>query len=304
VDIEHTLHQQESSAVPGGYTGKLLRVNLTHSKITVEGLNPALLREYLGGTGLGIRLIYDEVKPAIDPLGPDAKLVIATGPVTATVLGTAGRFQVVFKSPQTGILCDSSSGGHWGAMLKYSGFDVLVIEGQSAEPVFLYVHDRQVELRSATHLWGVDAYQTRDQLRADLEKNKASVLCIGPAGENLVTYASMVNDAGRVAARGGAGAVMGSKKLKAIVVHGTLPVELADQQEFKRLALAIALMRYTGHITTSAASAVHPIPFRNGCSLLWRKAAPMAWCQIWKASLKNIIRLEIGSRMANPAGAH
>ena len=239
MDIEIIRHQQAANTVPGGYTGKLLRVNLTHSKITIEELKPALLREYLGGTGLGIRLVYNEVKPQIDPLGPEAKLVIATGPVTATALGTAGRFQVVFKSPLTGILCDSSSGGHWGAMLKYSGFDVLVVEGQSAEPVFLYVHDCQAELRSATHLWGTDAYQTRDQLRDDLGENKASVLCIGPAGEKLVTYASMVNDAGRVAARGGAGAVMGSKKLKAIVVYGTLPVELADPQEFKRLALAI-----------------------------------------------------------------
>jgi aldehyde:ferredoxin oxidoreductase len=137
-----------------GYMAKLLRVNLTDRQVSEEPLDPKLARDYIGGAGLGIRLAYDEIPPETDPLGPDAKLIIVTGPVTATRLGTAGRYEVVFKAPLTGILCDASSGGHWGAEFKRAGYDGLILEGASTEPVYLYINDGHVEIRDASHLWG------------------------------------------------------------------------------------------------------------------------------------------------------
>ena len=137
-----------------GYMGKLLRVNLSTGHILEESLNPEYVRDYLGGSGLGIRLAYDEVPPETDPLSPEAKIFFITGPVTATSLGTAGRYQVIFKSPLTGILCDSSSGGHWGTALKQSGYDGLIIEGASNSPVYLYINDGKAEIRDASKHWG------------------------------------------------------------------------------------------------------------------------------------------------------
>jgi aldehyde:ferredoxin oxidoreductase len=222
-----------------GYTGKLLRINLSSKLVSEENLNPAYLRDYIGGSGLGIRLMYDEVPPETDPLGPEAKIFITTGPVTSTSLGTAGRFQVIFKSPLTGILCDSSSGGHWGSEFKQTGFDVLAIEGRSAEPVYIFIKNGKAEIRPAAHLTGKDAYETQSLLQAEVSDEKARVLCIGPGGEAGVLYAAMINDAGRAPARGGPGAVMGSKNLKAIVVRGTQKVDLADPEGFKRYAVEI-----------------------------------------------------------------
>jgi aldehyde:ferredoxin oxidoreductase len=222
-----------------GYTGKLLRINLSSQEIGEENLDPKILRDYIGGTGLGVRLMYDEVPPQTDPLSAEAKLFIATGPVTATSLGTAGRYQVIFKSPLTGILCDSSSGGHWGAEFKQTGYDVLAVEGKASQPVYIYIHDGETEIRSAVHLIGKDTFETQSLLQAEVGDAKAKVLCIGPAGEAQVLYSSMVNDAGRTAGRGGCGAVMGSKNLKAIVVRGTQKVEAADPEGFKRYALEI-----------------------------------------------------------------
>lgn len=222
-----------------GYTGKLLRINLSSMKVSEENLNPTYLSDYIGGSGLGIRLMYDEVPPETDPLGPDAKIFITTGPVTGTSLGTAGRYQVVFKSPLTGILCDSSSGGHWGTEFKQTGYDVLVIEGQATKPVYIYIKDGKTEIRPASHLTGKDTYETQSLLQAEVSDDKARILCIGPAGEAGALYACMVNDTGRTPGRGGTGAVMGSKNLKAIVVRGTTKVEVADLDGFKRYALEI-----------------------------------------------------------------
>jgi aldehyde:ferredoxin oxidoreductase len=222
-----------------GYTGKLLRINLSSMLVSEETLNPTYLRDYIGGSGLGIRLMYDEVPPETDPLGPDAKIFITTGPITGTSLGTAGRYQVVFKSPLTGILCDSSSGGHWGSEFKQTGYDVLVIEGQASEPVYINIKDDHTEILPASHLTGKDTYETQSLLQAEVTDDKARVLCIGPAGEAGALYACMVNDTGRTPGRGGTGAVMGSKNLKAIVVRGTQKVEVADPDGFKQYAVEI-----------------------------------------------------------------
>jgi aldehyde:ferredoxin oxidoreductase len=228
-----------------GYTGKLLRVDLSQHEVTEEQINPQLLRDYIGGTGLGTRLMYDEVPPHTDPLGPDAKIIITTGPVTATVLGTAGRFEVSFISPLTGILCDSSSGGHWGAEFKQSGYDVLVLEGQSPTPVYLYIHDGVSQILSADHLVGKDTFETIDLLLDEVDDPKARVLCVGPAAENGVLYSAMVNDAGRAPGRGGTGVVMAAKNLKAVVVRGTQKVELADPAGYKKFALSINKLNAT-----------------------------------------------------------
>jgi aldehyde:ferredoxin oxidoreductase len=228
-----------------GYTGKLLRVDLSQPKITEELIDPQLLRDYIGGAGLGTRLMYDEVPPETDPLSPEAKIIFTTGPVTATALGTAGRFEVSFKSPLTGILCDSSSGGHWGAEFKQSGYDVLILEGKSPDPVYLYIHDGESELRPAAHLTGKDAFDTIQLLQAEVSDSKARVLCVGPAAENGVLYSAMINDAGRAPGRGGTGVVMAVKNLKAIVVRGTQKVELADPKGYKSFALGINKLNAT-----------------------------------------------------------
>jgi aldehyde:ferredoxin oxidoreductase len=228
-----------------GYMGKLLRVNLTNREVSEEPLDPKLARDYIGGAGLGIRLAYDEILPETDPLGPDSKLIIMTGPVTATRLGTAGRYEVVYKAPLTGILCDASSGGHWGAEFKWAGYDGLILEGASAEPVYLYINDGQVEIRDASHLWGMDTYEVQDVLHEEVSEPKARVLSIGPAGERGVLFSCMINDAGRAPGRGGNGAVMGNKKLKAIVVRGTQEVELADPEGYRKVALAINKLNAT-----------------------------------------------------------
>jgi aldehyde:ferredoxin oxidoreductase len=228
-----------------GYTGQILRVDLTTGRILEESLDRQILRKYIGGTGLGVRLMYAEVPPETDPLGPDAKLMFLTGPVTASRLGTAGRFQVCFLSPLTGILCDSSSGGHWGARLKQAGYDGLIIEGKAEHPVYLSIQNDQVEIRAADHLWGKDTFETQEILSAEAGSTETCVACIGPAGERLVLYASIMNDAARTAARGGAGAVMGSKNLKAIAVSGKHPVTMADPDGFTKTALAINKLNAT-----------------------------------------------------------
>jgi aldehyde:ferredoxin oxidoreductase len=228
-----------------GYAGRLLRVNLTNGNISEEILDRQLLHDYIGGTGLGIRFMYDEVLPTTDPLGPDAKLMFFTGPVTASRLGTAGRYQVCFLSPLTGILCDSSSGGHWGARFKQSGYDGLIVEGAAARPVYLVIDHGKVEIRAADHLWGKDTFETQDIIQTEVNAANTCVLCIGPAGERQVLYAGIKNDDARSAARGGGGAVMGSKNLKAIAVSGSAQVVMADPDGFKKKALEINRLNAT-----------------------------------------------------------
>jgi aldehyde:ferredoxin oxidoreductase len=228
-----------------GYMGKLLRVNLSTGKISTEPLDPKMAQDYIGGAGLGVRLAYQEIPPETDPLSPKAKLFLLTGPVTGTALGTTGRYEVVFKAPLTGILCDSSSSGHWGAEFKWTGYDALIVEGAASKPVYLFIHDGEVEIKDATHLWGMDTYQVQEALRNEVGEPKAKIVAIGPAGERGVLYSCMINDAGRAPGRGGNGAVMGSKKLKAIVVRGTQEVELADPEGYKRAALDINRLNAT-----------------------------------------------------------
>lgn len=220
-----------------GWTGKILRVNLSARSVSVEDLCPEVAEKYLGARGLGTKVLYDELKPGIDPLGPDNKIIFATGPLTGTAATSAGRYNVVTKSPLTGFIAASNSGGYFPAELKYAGFDAIIVEGAADEPVYIWVHNGKAEIRSAKHVWGKNTAETTDILVAETDPD-AKVACIGPAGERLVLFACVVNDKGRAAGRSGVGAVMGSKNLKAIVVRGTGDVKVADPTKFREAVLA------------------------------------------------------------------
>ncbi len=221
-----------------GWTGKLLRVDLTAEKIKEEVLDEELARKYIGARGLASKLFYDEVSPDIDPLSPENKLFIATGPLTGTLANGSGRIDVVTKGPLNGTIAASNSGGYWGAELKYAGFDMVVFEGRSDNPVYLWIDNGDYQLKDASHLWGKSTYETDSTLRDETHR-EARVLCIGPAGENQVLFASVMNDRDRAAGRSGVGAVMGSKNLKAVVVRGKQGVRVADQEKFMETALEV-----------------------------------------------------------------
>ena len=210
-----------------GYMGKVLRVDLTARRTWAEPLPEELLRQYVGGSGLGAWYLYRETRRDTDPLAPDNLLIFLTGPLVGTKVPTSGRHAVVAKSP-LGQWGESDSGGTWGQMLKRAGYDGILVSGAADQPVYLWVTEDRVEVRPAQHVWGVDTYDVDPLLRAETAP-KAVVLAIGPAGERLARLAAIMNDGqdGRAAGRAGLGAVMGSKRLKAIVVFGTRPLPIA-----------------------------------------------------------------------------
>ena len=218
------------------WAGKILRVNLTTGKLKAEPLNMDWARAYLGSRGLGTKYIVNEVDPKVDPLSPENKLIWATGPLTGTMASTGGRYTVVTKGPLTGAIACSNSGGYWGAELKMAGWDMVIFEGKSAKPVYLFIEDDKAELRSAEHLWGESVWHTEETIKKLHQDPLIRVSSIGKAGENLVLFAAVVNDLHRAAGRSGVGAVMGSKNLKAIAVRGTKGVgNLHDPKEFMRV---------------------------------------------------------------------
>src|SRR5512137_1125339 len=195
----------------GGWRGKILRVNLTKGTSQTEALDPKLARAYVGGRGLGTKMLYDEIDPTVDPLSPRNALILATGPLTGTMASTGGRYTVITKSPLTGAIACSNSGGYWGAEFKMAGWDMVIFEGKSPKPVYLYVNDDLAELRDAGHLWGKSVWETEEMLKKSLQDPLTRVSSIGKAGENGVLFAAVVNDLHRAAGRSGVGAVMGSK---------------------------------------------------------------------------------------------
>ncbi len=217
-----------------GYTGKMLRVDLTSLTVKIEKLDKDMAIKYLGGRGLGTKLYTDEVDPAIDPFDPENKILIVTGPLTGTKAPTGGRFMVVTKSPLSGTIASSNSGGHWGAELKSAGYDVIIFEGKAEKPVYLNIVDEKIEILDAAAIWGKVVSETTDALEA-IHGEKAKVLTIGPAGENLSKIAAIMNDRYRAAGRSGVGAVMGSKNLKGIVVKGSGAAEVADPEKLKEV---------------------------------------------------------------------
>ncbi|MBM4425512.1 MAG: aldehyde ferredoxin oxidoreductase family protein [Chloroflexi bacterium] len=221
-----------------GYVGKILRINLTDQKITREPLDPQLCETYVGGRGLTSYLLYREMDPAVDPLGPENKLMFGTGPLTGTGAVAASRYVVVCKAPLTGTIACSNSGGFFGPEMKFAGYDVIIFEGKAEKPVYVWINDDKVEIRSAEKLMGLSPEETDDAVRAATSP-MAKVACIGPAGEKMSLIAGVLNDRQRLAARSGVGAVMGSKNLKAIAVRGTGSIKLADPEGFWFAALDV-----------------------------------------------------------------
>ena len=219
-----------------GYAGKVLRIDLTKKKIVKEELKKDFLKLYLGGTGYGARLLWDELPKGVDPLGPENKIVVTTGPLTGTLTPGSGSVEFCFKSPLTEIFGQTRAGGAFGPKLKYAGYDFIVIEGVSDKPVYINIFDEDVELRDASHIWGKTVHETTDILLEEVSNPNASVACIGPGGEKLIRYANIMIDYDRAAGRCGGGAVMGSKKLKAIVVNGDRDIEPAKPEEFYEAA--------------------------------------------------------------------
>ena len=218
------------------WAGKILRVDLTKGTVKSEPLNMDWARAYLGSRGLASKYLVEEIDPKVDPLSPENRLIWATGPLTGTMASTGGRYTVITKGPLTGAIACSNSGGYWGAELKMAGWDMVIFEGKSAKPVFLYVEDDVAELRDASHLWGKSVWETEETLKKQLQQPLARVSSIGLAGENQVLYAAVVNDLHRAAGRSGVGAVMGSKNLKAVAVRGTKGVgNIANPKEFMKV---------------------------------------------------------------------
>jgi len=219
-----------------GYMGKILRVNLSSGKISKEEIDPQIAQDYIGGAGFATKILYDEVPAKADPLGAKNKLVFMTGPVTGTRFPTSGRFVVGTKSPLTGVMTTATSSGFWGVELKKTGHDGIIFEGKSKKPVYLEILNDKVALKDASKLWGKDSYETQDILKTQAKKKRARVACIGQSGEKQAPIACVMNDEGRAAGRGGVGAVMGSKNLKAILVLGTQKIQVAADDFLKPMA--------------------------------------------------------------------
>lgn len=229
-----------------GYQGAILRVNLTDKTVKKESLNLDEALKFIGGRGLGTKIFIDEVDPKTEPLSAENKLIFATGPLTGTPTPTSGRYMVITKSPLTGTIACSNSGGYWGPELKFAGYDAIIFEGKSDEPVYLNISDGETKIKDASFLWGMTAGEATTALE-EIHGNKARVATIGPAGENLSRISGIMNERGRAAGRSGVGAVMGFKNLKAIVVRGTGKVNVNDAQSLKEaFSRSMAKIRENG----------------------------------------------------------
>jgi aldehyde:ferredoxin oxidoreductase len=221
--------------MPCGYNGKILHVDLSSVLLKIETPSEAFYRKYMGGSALNLFYLLKEIRPGIDPLGPENILALSVSVVTGAPISGQSRLTVSAKSPLTGCIGDSQSGGFWPAELKFSGFDGIIIKGKSPSPVYLWIHDGRAELRDAADLWGRETGAAEKTLKRDLGDEKIKVLQIGPAGEKQVRFAAIISNCNRANGRTGMGAVMGSKNLKAIVVKGTRRPVLADKDTFRRL---------------------------------------------------------------------
>ncbi len=222
-----------------GFMNKLLVVDLTSGRIATEALDETVARRFVGGASWACHYLYDRIAAMPEPLGPDNPLLFMTGPLVGTAAPLCGRYVVCARSPQTGLWGEANSGGNFGPHLRFAGYDGVLFLGKASHPVYLSLWNGQAELRDARHLWGKDSYATQEAIRAEVPHSKISIACIGPAGENQVKYAAVMNDWGRAAGRTGMGAVMGSKNLKAIVAGGDFQVPVADQALLKATAQAI-----------------------------------------------------------------
>ncbi len=232
------------------YMGKILRVNLSLDSISTESTDTEVMQKYIGGRGLGVKIMCDEVNPKTDPLKKENKIIIAGGPLTGTFAPMGGRYAATTKSPLTNTILDSICGGRLGSEIKYAGYDALIIEGASKDPVYIKIDDSEVEIKSAEKYWGMDTIETEKAMLSEPENKGFDIACIGPAGERMIRYALVMNDE-RALGRGGVGAVFGSKNLKAILAKGSKAVSIADKKTFMD---AIGRIRKT----VNAAMAVKP----------------------------------------------
>ncbi|MDJ0986567.1 MAG: aldehyde ferredoxin oxidoreductase N-terminal domain-containing protein [Desulfobacterales bacterium] len=216
--------------------GTILRIDLSSGSIAREP-TAEYERLWIGARGLNSRILYNETGPEVDPLDPANVLMLSLGPFTGTMVPGSGRVEVAAKSPVNGIQGMGNMGGYWGPELKYAGYDSIVLNGKAQRPVYIAIHNDEVTIKDATHLWGMDTYQTQDAIRQELGDPEVEVVCIGPAGERMIPYASIHNRLGNAAGRTGMGCVMGSKNLKAIAVRGTKGVAIAEPERFFELCL-------------------------------------------------------------------
>ncbi|MDY6796745.1 MAG: aldehyde ferredoxin oxidoreductase family protein [Actinomycetota bacterium] len=262
----------------GGNWGKILKVDLGAGTTEDLELDEKLYRDYLGGSGLAAKLFFDGRGWEADPLSPDNPLMIMLGPLSGLNLPGASRLEICAHSPLTGIWGEACMGGHFAPQLKRTGYDGIIITGASEKSVYLYLTDEGAEIRDASDLWGVDTYECEDTLKAEVGDKRAQVICIGPAGENLVKYANVVNDRGSTAGRGGMGTVMGSKKLKAVVARGNKKPPIADEETYKKARehmneilkfnlLAEGLSSFGSNVHMEYGMAIGDVPTKN-----WRVA--------------------------------
>ncbi|MGE5842924.1 MAG: aldehyde ferredoxin oxidoreductase family protein [Deltaproteobacteria bacterium] len=216
----------------GGYTGKVLRVNLTNQTAKEEALPLEVARDFIGGAGFGIKYLFDEVKAGTDPLGADNKLIFASGPFSGTTIPCSSRMSVTSRSPLTGAVGCALTGGYFPVELKFAGYDILIVEGKADKPTYLWINDGKAQFRSAKKVWGMKTTDCQQIIKNELNDQNVRIACIGPAGENLSRMACIINEL-RAAGRKGLGAVMGSKNLKAIATRGSGEVGIADKEKFK-----------------------------------------------------------------------
>ncbi len=233
-----------------GWNGTILEVDLTTLTSKTYPLDEEMARLFVGGRGLGARLLWDLVGPEVDPLSPQNVLIFTNGPLTGTGYQTSNRFSVTTKSPLTGTILDANSGGFWGMQFKRSGYDALIVRGRAEKPVWIEIKHGEVRFHDAGELWGLGVFAVSERLGQD--DHKRNVLCIGPAGENLSRIAAIMNDRQRALARGGPGAVMGSKNLKAIVVEGNARPTMDDRERFKFLLYETRKLLAASPLTSQA----------------------------------------------------
>lgn len=214
--------------------GKILHVDLSKEQIWTEPVPEEWVRKFIGSRGINAKILWDTLKPGIDPLSPENTLIFGTGTLSGTFAPTSGRTTVTCKSPATHLYLKTNVGGHWGTELKFAGYDYLVVQGAAKDPVYLWIDNGKVEIRDARHLWGKDVRETTNLLHEEVGDSATQVAAIGQGGENLVFFAAVMVSVYNAAARGGAGAVMGSKKLKAVAVRGHGSIKVADSKEFYR----------------------------------------------------------------------
>ncbi len=236
----------------GVYAGKILEINLSTGKIEVVSIREDDQKKFIGGSGLAAKIFFDSFDPRIDPLSPENPLMIMTGPLVGTQFPGTSRFAVCGKSPLTGIWGEGTCGGNFGPELKFAGIDGIIFKGASPSPVYLIIEDNKIEMRDAKDLWGMDNYILTDLLKERHGKErKPKVLSIGPAGENLVKFAAICNDKGDFIGRTGMGAVMGSKRLKALVVKGTKRIEVSHPDQYSVLRRSLTTKSHDAMVAQS-----------------------------------------------------